>query len=72
MKNLKELIKNELIKQYECALSYPNPDCEPSYLDLNMDLLKIDKIYNDIINKVNNKNEDEIFEIVWDSINNNN
>jgi hypothetical protein len=72
MKKIKEQIKNELIKQYECALSYPNPDlnCE-TWFTCDQDI-KINKIYNEIISEYNNKNKDGQLEIIWTAIDNNN
>ena len=71
MKKIKEQIKNELIKQHECALSYPNPDSINYSFNYN-DTIKIDKIYNEIISEYNNKNKDGQLEIIWTAIDNNN
>ena len=70
MKKIKEQIKNELIKQHECALSYPN---NINYSFNYNDTIKIDKIYNEIISEYNNnKNKDSQLEIIWTAIDNNN
>lgn len=69
MIKIKEQIKNELIKQHECALSYPN---SINYSFNYNDTIKIDKIYNEIISEYNNKNKDGQLEIIWTAIDNNN